>query len=154
MALNLSKIKSEASEDKKLEEIAAENHKKITEGVAKHRKDLKDWFISLFPDEKIETDYVETSVLFDGNRKVSLALQLMSKAPAGNLVQINTKANFMFKKTKNDQVIASATFVDETDYLNLEPESKDYKYSYTVQDQTKYFTFPELEPFVQYVIDK
>ncbi|MEG8265681.1 hypothetical protein MKR65_08220 [Acinetobacter baumannii] len=49
MALNLSKIKAEASEDKKLEEITAENHKKITDGVAKHRKDLKEWFISLFP---------------------------------------------------------------------------------------------------------
>ncbi|ELX9459242.1 hypothetical protein AB0046_003640, partial [Acinetobacter baumannii] len=51
MALNLSKIKAEASEDKKLEEITAENHKKITDGVAKHRKDLKEWFISLFPGE-------------------------------------------------------------------------------------------------------
>ncbi|HCW4870632.1 TPA: hypothetical protein OXO22_003078, partial [Acinetobacter baumannii] len=152
--LNLSKIKAEASEDKKLEEITAENHKKITDGVAKHRKDLKEWFISLFPGENIESDYVETSVLFDGDWKVTLALQLMTKAPEGNLVQVNTKANFMFKKTKNERIIASAAFIDETDYLNLEPESKDYKYSYTVQDQTKYFTFAELEQFVQYVIDK
>ena len=53
-----------------------------------------------FPRENIESDYVETSVLFDGDWKVTLALQLMTKAPEGNLVQVNTKANFMFKKTK------------------------------------------------------
>ncbi|EMT96880.1 hypothetical protein ABNIH10_20876, partial [Acinetobacter baumannii ABNIH10] len=47
-----------------------------------------------------ESDYVETSVLFDGDWKVTLALQLMTKAPEGNLVQVNTKANFIFKKTK------------------------------------------------------
>ncbi|MCT9166404.1 hypothetical protein B9X71_13205 [Acinetobacter baumannii] len=154
MVLNLAKIKSEASKEKEKEALASENQEKISEGVNKHRKDLQQWFTSLFPDENIQTDYIETSVLFAGGTKVSLAIQLITKCPSGNMIPVNDKVNFMFKKTKNKEIIASTVFVDETDYLNIEPESKDYKYSYTVQEEKRTYIFSELEQFLQYVIDK
>lgn len=155
MALNLTKIKDEAKKDKDLEEEHRQNIAKILSGVTQHREDLKNWFISLFPDEKIENNgYTEFNVLFDGGTKVSLALELIAKSPNGGMVQINDKVNFSFKKTKNGNLVASCTFVDETDYLNLEPESKAYKYSYATQQEKRTYTFSDLEQFVQYVVDK
>lgn len=155
MALDLSKIKSEANKDKAEEIMAAKNQKKISEGVDRHRENLKNWFISLFPEENMENNsYMETSFLFNGETRVSLIFQLVAKTPNGNMLQAHNKVDFLFQKTKKGNVVASTVFVDITDYLSLDPESKNYEYSYTVKDKIIRVKFSELEQFLQHVIDK
>ncbi|MBD1230740.1 hypothetical protein IDM33_12890 [Acinetobacter seifertii] len=154
MALNLTKIKDEAKKDKDQEEQNRQNIAKIISGVSQHREDLKNWFISLFPDEKIENNgYTEFNVLFDGGTKVSLVLELITKTSKGGMAQINDRNDFSFKKTKNGNLVASCTFIDETDYLNLDTGSKNYKYTYATQKENRIFTFSDLEQFVQYVVN-
>lgn len=155
MALDLSKIKSEANKDQAEEIMVAKNQKKISEGVDRHRENLKNWFISLFPKENMENNsYMETSFLFNGETRVSLIFQLVAKTPNGNMLQAHNKVDFLFQKTKKGNVVASTVFVDITDYLSLDPESKNYDYSYTVKDKIIKVKFSELEQFLQHVIDK
>ncbi|MGQ1705164.1 hypothetical protein ACT4V6_11500 [Acinetobacter baumannii] len=155
MALDLSKIKSEANKDQAEEIRVAKNQKKISEGVDRHRENLKNWFISLFPEENMENNsYMETSFLFNGETRVSLIFQLVAKTPNGNMLQAHNKVDFLFQKTKKGNVVASTVFVDITDYLSLDPESKNYEYSYTVKDKIIKVKFSELEQFLQHVIDK
>ncbi|AQZ80896.1 hypothetical protein BUM88_04325 [Acinetobacter calcoaceticus] len=155
MGLNLDKLKAEARKDKAQEILAVESQKKIDEAVSRHREDLKSWFISLFPGENIEHNgYMETSVLFEGGIKVSLVFQLLVKSPDSNMLQAHNKVDFLFQKTQAGKITASTVFIDVTDYLNLEPTSKDYKYSYAIQDEKRNYKFSDLEQFLQYVIDK
>ncbi|WP_228144445.1 hypothetical protein [Acinetobacter baumannii] len=98
--------------------------------------------------------YMETSFLFNGETRVSLIFQLVAKTPNGNMLQAHNKVDFLFQKTKKGNVVASTVFVDITDYLSLDPESKNYEYSYTVKDKIIRVKFSELEQFLQHVIDK
>lgn len=154
MALNLSNIKAEAIKDREAQTLAAEKLKKINDGVSKHREDLKKWFISLFPNEKVENNYVETHVTFEGGIKIVLGLNLVDQSSTGSMIKVDDRADFKFYKSKNGKVITSILILDMTDYVNLDPENPDYKYTYEDHGEKKTIKFPELEKILQAVIDK
>ncbi|MFV5376192.1 hypothetical protein [Acinetobacter calcoaceticus] len=155
MTLDLSKIKSEANQDREAEIRAAENEQKIKKGVIKHREDIKEWFISLFEGENIDLrSNMETSVLFHGGTEIGLFFNLIEKSQSGVMVQNTDRADFYFQKIKNGKPIVRVTFTDLTKYLELDQDSKAYEYELSNPDQRVNVKFSELEKLLQYVVDK